>query len=215
MSISLTYITYTVVAIVAYLFGSISFGIIFSKLVLHDDIRNHGSGNTGMTNALRSYGKKAAIFIFIGDFLKGYLGAIAVQLILKNTLATAIACIFILLGHMYPIFFGFRGGKGIATAAGIIMFTDPIILAILLTIFFIIVIFTKYISAGSVCVAILYPISTTIKLKLANTSLTADDFAIIFMTIVVCAIVLFRHKDNIKRLCSGTENKFSVKNNKK
>ncbi len=208
---TLSMISYILIAVGAYLFGSISFGIIYSKLVLGDDIRNHGSGNTGMTNALRSYGKSAGAIIFIGDFLKGYLGALIISVIFGEPFAAATACVGIVIGHMYPLYFHFKGGKAVATIAGIILYLDPIMLPIVLIPFFIVVSITKYISVGSILMTVVYPTFTAI--KMVGTRPTLDNYAVAFivMSIILSVLVFTKHIPNLKRLIRGTESKLAAK----
>ena len=127
-------------AVVAYLLGSISSAVIVSRIYAHDDVRKYGSKNAGMTNVLRTYGKLPALFTFLGDFFKGVLAVVAGRLIFSVMGVTAfdagyLAGFFALLGHLYPIYFGFKGGKGILTSLGIILVVNPLVFAILLIIF--------------------------------------------------------------------------------
>ncbi|MGM9643600.1 MAG: glycerol-3-phosphate acyltransferase, partial [Eubacteriales bacterium] len=118
--------------ILPYLIGSINPAIIFSKKVYHDDIRTHGSGNAGTTNTLRTYGKKMAALILLLDFLKAVIAVVLGSLILSREVGGAIAGIFVILGHTFPIYYKFKGGKGVASLAGVVLVLSPISFAILL-----------------------------------------------------------------------------------
>ena len=161
------------VAILSYLLGSLNFGVILSKGIEKDDIREHGSGNAGTTNMLRNYGKKLAIFTILGDMIKVAIAIGLSFLIVKLTnvydlmseanvdadmLIKSFSGFFCVLGHIFPCFFKFKGGKGVATAGGMVFIVDWKIALILLTIFIIIVAVTKYVSLGSIIIALLYPI---------------------------------------------------------
>ena len=153
-------------AIVSYLLGSINFAIITTKLFKGVDIRDYGSKNAGMTNVLRTVSKKAAIITFVGDFLKGFVSAwISYLLFLYivpevNLNGGYIGTIFSMLGHMYPIFYNFRGGKGISVCAGAILFTDWRVLVLILTVFLIVTLLTRFVSLGSILAAVGYTVFT-------------------------------------------------------
>lgn len=159
--------------IIPYLLGSLNFGVIISGKKYNDDVRKHGSGNAGATNMLRTYGKKAAILTMLGDMLKAVVAVGFGYLVLNINIAdtttdevirlvdpmgAAIAGLFVMLGHMFPCFFKFKGGKGVATAAMVILMIDPITFLICLLTFIIIVAGTKFVSLGSIMGLILYPI---------------------------------------------------------
>ncbi len=200
------YIYYILFSIISYLVGSISFGIIYSKLKYKDDIRNYGSGNSGMTNTIRTFGKKSGFIVFIGDFLKGFLMVFLAGILTHSAICQALAGFFVVLGHIFPIFFKFKGGKGVATSGGIILAIEPIILPFMLTVFIIILFTTKYMSLASVAMGVLYPLFTIIKVFIVNES-TANAMPKIILSVIVGALVIFMHRSNIKRLIAGTENK--------
>ena len=199
-------------AVVAYLLGSISSAVIVSRIYAHDDVRKYGSKNAGMTNVLRTYGKLPALFTLLGDFFKGVLAVVAGRLIFSVMGVTAfdagyLAGFFALLGHLYPIYFGFKGGKGILTSLGIILVVNPLVFAILLIIFLPVLFVTRIVSLVSVTGAILYPFVTLIvDLCLRRPVLFDFLFALLFSVIVI-----WRHRGNIKRLLNGTENRFGRK----
>lgn len=201
-----------IIAVVSYLLGSLNFGTIVSKLLAKDDVRLHGSGGAGMTNVLRTYGKGPAALTAIGDFSKAVI-SIVFSRILFNRLgftfldAGYIAGLFVILGHVYPVFFGFRGGKGVMTTLGVMMLVNPIVFLIIIIIFVPVVFITKIVSLASVLGAIVYPIITFIVARVMNQPVFFSTlFAAVYM-----AIVLVMHRSNIKRLLNGTEYKFGQK----
>ena len=165
-------------AVVSYLLGSLNFGIIISKSLNKDDVRSHGSGNAGSTNMLRNYGKKYAVMTIIGDMLKVAVAIIISFIIVRKMgnislsenggayilgidarmFTKSFSGLFCVLGHIFPCFFGFKGGKGVATAGGMVFMIDWRIALILLAIFAIIVLITKYVSLGSIAMAVFYPV---------------------------------------------------------
>ncbi len=201
--------------IIPYLLGSLNFGIILSKKLFHEDIRNSGSGNAGSTNMLRTYGKKAAFMTLSLDMLKGGVAVLFGALILKASGpvdGAAIAGLFVVLGHMFPCFFGFKGGKGVATTAMIMLVTRPLIFLIVLVIFLIIVIGTKYVSLGSVVCAMLFPLllyRLDTGHAVADPNLYGDHGWLVLSFILIMLLVVFMHRGNLKRLWEGKESKIS------
>lgn len=205
--------TYIIIALLAYAIGSINFSVIISKKYAGFDVREKGSGNAGTTNMLRSVGKKAAAVTLICDILKGVVAIIIALIagkIAKNTdqaLLVQIAGIAVILGHTYPIFFGFKGGKGVATSLGILIMTNWQIGLICLLFAVIIMAFSKMVSMGSVGAAILFPILT---LFIQNHYIVqASGFKYFIYSVIVATIIIFNHRSNIKRILNGTENKLS------
>ena len=206
--------SYIIVGIVAYLIGSISFSVIFSKKMAGFDVREKGSGNAGATNMLRSVGKKAAVLTLLCDALKGVVAiifAIIVGAIAKESdkaLLVQIAGILVVVGHTYPVFFGFKGGKGVATALGVLLITNWKIGLICLVFALVIMALTRIVSAGSVVAAVLFPVLVLFM----HTNYTISEGSSYFVySIILAVIVLFNHRSNIKRILSGTENKLSFK----
>ncbi len=191
--------------LIAYLLGSINTSIIASKLMIGDDIRNHGSGNAGATNALRTLGKKGAVVVVIGDVLKAVVAIMAAKFILKDTPETAIyiSGIGAVLGHNFPLYFKFKGGKGIIVSATVMLFADPVIGLVVTTVALLIMASTRYVSLGSILGAVLFAVLSLI-FKINNT-----DFVVFALMLAVLAV--YMHKANIVRLLSGTENKLSFK----
>ena len=203
---------YIVVAILAYFIGSISFSVILGRKMGGIDVREKGSKNAGSTNVLRTVGKKAAILTLICDILKGVVAvgiALLAHVIIKEadaSLLVQLAGVCVILGHTFPIFFEFRGGKGVATALGVLLITNYQIGLICLVFALVIMLFTKMASAGSVTAAILFPILTLF----INHNYIVDGNYVIF-GVVVALLVVFNHRANIKRILDGTENKISLK----
>ena len=188
----------------AYLIGSINSAIIVSKIMLHDDIRKYGSGNAGATNALRTLGKKGAIPVVIGDLLKAVIAILFAKIICSDSsLAVYMAGIGVVLGHNFPIYFGFRGGKGILVSLVAILFADPKIGLIAAVSAILIMAITKYVSLGSVSGAVIF-------LVLGLTFRFGDVYFCIFAAII-SLLAIIRHKTNIQRLLNGTESKLSFK----
>lgn len=209
---------YIIVAIIAYLIGSINFSIILSKKMAGFDIREKGSGNAGSTNMLRAVGKKAAILTLILDILKGVLAVLISILIgniankyfesnVQNYILLQIAGIFVIIGHTFPIFYKFKGGKGVATSLGVLLVTNWQIGLICLVFALILIIITKMVSVGSMAAAILFPVLT---LFLTNEYFICEGNYFIF-SIILAILVCFNHRKNIERLMNGTENKISFK----
>ncbi|MBR5506126.1 MAG: glycerol-3-phosphate 1-O-acyltransferase PlsY [Clostridia bacterium] len=191
-------------AIVAYLLGSINSSIIVSKLFSQSDIRNHGSGNAGATNTLRVLGKKAAALVVMGDGLKGVLAVLAARYVAhalsEGSAAEYIAAVFVVLGHVFPVFFGFRGGKGIMTSIAVVFTLSPSIGAILVVIFVVLVLLFNYISLASVISALCFPILVLI--------MESGDILYMVCALIIAIIAVVKHHTNIARLVKGTENKF-------
>ncbi len=205
--------SYIIMAVIAYAIGSISFSVIFSKKFGGFDVRQKGSGNAGSTNVLRTVGKKAAILTLICDILKGVVAiliALLIGIIVKDVdkaLLVQIAAIAVVIGHTFPIFFGFKGGKGVATSLGILLMINWQIGLICLVFALLIMILTRMVSAGSVLAAILFPVLT---LFIGKEYFIVPGNYLIF-SIIMALIVMFNHRSNIKRILNGTENKISLK----
>lgn len=206
-------IAYIIVAIIAYLLGSISFSVILSKKMAGFDVREKGSGNAGTTNVLRSVGKKAAIITLVCDVLKGVVAiliAVVVGKIVKdldNSLLVQLAGIAVIVGHTFPIFFGFKGGKGIATSLGVLLVTNWNIGLICLVFALVLMILTKMVSLGSIAAAILFPV--LVIFMPSNAYIVEGNYTI--YAIILAILVVFNHRTNVKRLLNGTENKIDFK----
>lgn len=210
--------SYIIVTIIAYLLGSISFSVIISKKMAGFDVREKGSGNAGTTNVLRTVGKKASIITLVCDILKGVVAilvAYVAGLIMKDgvdkALLIQLAGIAVILGHTFPIFFGFKGGKGIATALGVLMMTNWNIGLICLVFALVLMILTRIVSLGSIAAAVLFPV---LIIFMPHTAYLVDGNYIIY-SILLAVLVVFNHRTNVKRLLTGTENKIDFKKLKK
>lgn len=199
-------ISVAIVIISGYLLGSINFAIIISGRKYKQDIRDHGSKNAGMTNMMRTYGKKAAGLTLLGDALKAAVACL-VGYVLLGSLGAYIGGLFSVFGHVFPIFYGFKGGKGVVTAAVTILMCNPIVFLIVLLIFVIIVLFTKYISLGSVVCVMLYPLL----LDAINRIFTGRSSPFVIFAMITAVLIVYKHWSNIKRLAAGQESKFSFK----
>ena len=211
-------IVYIIMAIIAYLIGSINFSVIISKKVAGFDVREKGSGNAGTTNMLRAVGKKAAAVTLICDVLKGVV-AIGIAIILGNIvkdinreLLIQVAGIAVVLGHTFPVFFGFKGGKGVATSLGILLLSNWQIGLICLVFGIVLIILTRMVSLGSCAAAVLFPV-LTLFINDHYTVLTEGKSGSTYFiySVILAIIVLYNHRSNIKRILSGTENKISLK----
>lgn len=207
---------YILIAIIAYLIGSINFSVIISKKTAGFDVREKGSGNAGSTNVLRTVGKKAAALTLICDILKGIVSillAVIIGLIFKNVdreLILQIAGIAVVVGHTFPIFFEFKGGKGVATSLGVLLMSNWQIGLICLVFALVLMILTKMVSLGSCGAAVLFPV-LTLFINENYTVLTEGKSGKVYFiySIVLAIIVLYNHRSNIKRMLDGTENKLS------
>jgi glycerol-3-phosphate acyltransferase PlsY len=203
---------YLAVAAIAYLIGSINFSVIFSKKLAGFDLREKGSKNAGTTNMLRTVGKKGAAIVLICDILKGVV-AVAIAKLISGSVNSAIACqiagFCVVLGHTFPIFFEFKGGKGVATSIGILLVLNWQIGLICLLYGIIMIILTRMVSLGSITAAILFPVLTIF----IRVHYIATGFNYTIFGIIMAAFILFNHRSNIKRLNEGTENRISLKKN--
>lgn len=206
---------YIIVSVIAYLLGSISFSIIISKKMAGFDVRDKGSKNAGSTNVLRTVGKKAAIITLICDCLKGVIAILIAYIAgkiwtdLDSALLVQLAGIFVVLGHTFPVFFKFKGGKGVATSLGVLLMVNWQIGLICLVFALILMALTRFVSLGSVAAAILFPVLTVF---ITNNYLVPGNY--IIFGIILAILVIFNHRENVKRLLTGTENKLSFKGTK-
>ena len=203
-----------ITAIIAYLIGSVNFSVILSKKMAGFDVREKGSGNAGTTNMLRSVGKKAAALTLICDVLKGVVAILIAMFIgwafkVENqSLLVQIAGIAVVLGHTFPIFFGFKGGKGVATSLGILIMSNWQIGLICLVFGVLLIALTRMVSLGSCAAAVLFPVLT---LFITDNYIVSQGSGYLIYSIILAVIVLFNHRSNIKRIMSGTENRISFK----
>lgn len=198
-------------ALIAYLVGSLSFAVIVSRAMGLSDPRTYGSGNPGATNVLRSGSKPAAIVTLLLDAAKGWLPVMLVKWfgpawdLSEGTQALAGLAAF--LGHLYPVFFAFKGGKGVATAVGVLLAFEPLLALATLVTFAIIVFFSRYVSLASMVAAVFAPAYYLIGDGVAWTASGAKTLALIAMGL----LLIWRHRENIQRLLAGTESKLGQK----
>lgn len=209
--------TYIIIAVIAYLIGSINFSIILSKRMAGFDIREKGSGNAGTTNMLRSVGKKAAVITLICDILKGVVSILIAVLVgkiiknLDNALLVQLAGIFVIIGHTFPVFFKFKGGKGIATALGVLLIINWQIGLICLIFALVLMALTKMVSVGSIAAAILFPILVAFIDQNYIVPTSNSNWSYLVFSIIVSLLVIFNHRANVQRILNGTENRLSFK----
>lgn len=188
----------------AYLAGSLNSAIIVGKIMGLGDIREKGSHNAGTTNMLRIGGKKAAAFTFSGDILKGIIVVIAAKMFREQLgeIAFYLSCFAVVLGHNFPIYFGFKGGKGIATSAAVMIILDfPIGISVVIISLAIMAV-SKYVSLGSIAGTVLYPVAVII---------FKNNAEYVVFAFLMGILALIRHRTNIVRLINGTENKLSIR----
>ena len=207
---------YIATAVISYLVGSLNMAILISKFHKSKDIRDYGSGNAGMTNMLRTFGRRAATWTFIGDFLKGAIVVFVAREIGKslqmNLDLAYIAALFVMIGHIYPVYFKFRGGKGISTALGAMFVLNWIAFVTIAFGIAPMVFIIKIVSAVCLCGASLYPVLNFVVLFLQGRNFFGEVVPYTFMSLLMALLVFYDHRENIKRLRSGTEPSFGRKN---
>ncbi len=202
-------------AAVSYLLGSINSAIIVSKTMFKEDVRSHGSGNAGLTNMLRTYGKGAAALTLIGDMAKTALAVLFTALIFgfsyKNGISLSGYCylagLCAVLGHVYPIFYGFKGGKGVLVTAAMALILCPAIFGVLIALFVVIVAISGFVSLGSIIVAALFPICVCL-----YSHFLCGEISILaaVCSLFLAVFIIWCHRSNIKRLLAGNEKKLSI-----
>lgn len=191
---------YILLMILGYFIGTIPCSYLVAKLYGNIDVRNHGSGNAGATNVLRTVGKKAALFALLGDVIKGILPALIGRYFLGIE-GAMIASIWAVIGHCYPITLGFKGGKGVATAGGMIIGTNPLIALGLFIYMVLVVLKTKYVSLASITAALFYPIICF---------LVYDSLFVTLASTFLGLLLIYKHRANISRLLKGVESKTTL-----
>ena len=191
--------------VLAYLLGSIPSGLWIGKIFFNINLREHGSGNTGTTNTFRILGKKAGIIVFAIDFLKGTLAVLLPTIFGVTGISPMIFGLLAVLGHTFPIFAGFKGGKAVATSAGVLIGFSPVFLILLAIYFFVSLYLTSMISFSSVTVAILASIGVLF-LPLTGWILPSYDLIFTLIVLALATLIIIRHKDNIKRILNKNEN---------
>lgn len=185
-----------ILIIVSYILGSIPSALIIGKVFFNKDIRKLGSGNLGTTNTIRNLGKKAGFVVFALDFLKGFVSLAIANFYLGDVAYLSIFGAAAMIGHMFPIFAGFKGGKAVATGSSIFIYLYPYLAIVQILVFFIVLLLSGYVSLGSVTIASIGAIYTLINGE------GIDKFVISFM----CIFVIYMHRSNIIRIKNGTEN---------
>jgi len=209
------------IILLSYLVGSIPTSIIVTRIVKGVDIRNYGSGNAGGTNVIRLLGWEAGIFVIAFDIFKGYFATMIVTKLMVGpipfenitnfediTVIRIIAGCAAIVGHIWTVFGGFRGGKGIATAGGVLLGLAPVEVLVSLGIFLIVFIISKYVSLGSIASAIAFPLTMFFRHNIFKIDLQGYN-TLIFFSIGISILVLYTHRENIKRLLAGTENRLT------
>ena len=208
-------LTYIVIGIIAYLIGSISFSVIISKKMAGFDVREKGSKNAGSTNVLRTVGKKAAVITLLCDVLKGVVAVLIAYIVGKfvdnvdRAILVQVAALCVVIGHTFPIFFKFKGVKGVATSLGIVLLLNWQIGLICLVFALVLMILTRMVSLGSISAAILFPVLT---IFITENYLVEGNY--IIFGILLAAFVVYNHRANVKRILTGTENKLNFNKEK-
>lgn len=187
---------YIILVLISYLIGSLNFSIIFSVLVKKQDIRKYGSNNAGMTNTIRVYGFLAGALVFIGDFVKAITAIYLCNFLFSDLsyfelYGNLIIGLMVILGHLYPVYFNFRGGKGIVTSAGVILTQDIRLFISIVLVFIIILLAFRVVAIASICAAVSYPIFMLIFI---------NNFINFIFAFIVSSLVIYSHRSNIKKL---------------
>jgi len=196
---------YLLLIIASYFIGAIPTGVILAKAFAGRDIRQEGSGNIGATNVTRVLGKKVGTLTLVGDLLKGFLPVWAGAAVTGSIEVACLMGLAAFLGHLFPIYLGFKGGKGVATALGVFLYLSPIVILIEVIIFAFVVGIWKYVSLGSIIAAAAMPLLLL---------MIAFPKPVVLLSIVFAILIIIKHSSNIQRLMSGTENKVGSKKNK-
>lgn len=193
--------------VLPYFLGSLNFSIIVSKYLYNDDVRKYGSGNAGLTNMQRVYGKKGALYTLGGDILKQIISVLIGVLVFGEG-GAYIAGTFCIIGHIAPVYYRFKGGKGVLTAATMILLIDPIVFLCVLAVFVLVVLIFRYISLGSIMAGFVYPALVYYKAKVIHEGQPPSIPAMIF-SLFICLLLLFMHRKNLDRIINNQESRFS------
>ena len=185
--------------VLAYLLGSLSFGLLIARVYGRADLRHSGSGNIGATNVTRTMGKTAGILTLLGDGAKGLVAVLCALKWGQASMLPALAAVAAVLGHMFPIYHGFRGGKGVATALGVLLPTLPLPLLGGLIVWLVVVAIWRYVSAGSMLAALVVPLLAV---------LGSYPVPLVMAATMIALLVLYKHRENLYRLRQGRESKF-------
>ncbi|MDE6596389.1 MAG: glycerol-3-phosphate 1-O-acyltransferase PlsY [Oscillospiraceae bacterium] len=209
-------------AVISYLLGSCNSSIIVVRLLKHEDVREHGSKNAGLTNTLRCYGKFPALLTLIGDLAKGIVSVLLSILVFRIIIGEGnfnrqtvgyISGIFAILGHIFPIYYGFRGGKGVLVASSILLVIDWQTFVIIIPFFAVVLLISKYVSVSSISSAVFYPVLTFLLHYFVQHELLNTCIVHTALVAVTGILLIYMHRTNIQRLRNGTENKFFKKKN--
>lgn len=209
-------------AVISYLLGSCNSSIIVVRLLKHEDVREHGSKNAGLTNTLRCYGKFPALLTLIGDLGKGIVSVLLSILVFRIFIGEGsfnrqtvgyISGIFAILGHIFPIYYGFRGGKGVLVASSILLVIDWQTFVIIIPFFAVVLLISKYVSVASISAAVFYPVLTFLLHYFVQHEPLNTCIVHTALVAVTGILLIYMHRTNIQRLRNGTENKFFKKKN--
>ncbi len=211
------FLGYTVIAVVSYLLGNLNFAIIFSKVLLKKDVREYGSGNAGFTNSLRTFGAKLGVLVLLCDFAKGSLAVFLAKYVIMaepDLICGFLAGVFVAIGHIYPFMFNFKGGKGVATIAGMLLMNDWRSFLLGLCLFLIILFVSGYMSVASLSLSLIIPTCIFVINRFVYNFSMPYSLTGAALGALLGAVIIFTHRANIKRLLNGTENKL-IKRKKK
>ena len=189
---------WVLLVLTAYLIGSLPLGFILTRIIWKKDIRRFGSHNIGATNAWRVIGRAAGLMVFLIDFIKGQLGVLVGAYFFASPGAMALGGLFAIIGAIFPITLGFKGGKGVSTSLGVLTALMPKITIIVLVVWLAIFLITRYVSLASIIAATLTPILA---------ALFKEPIIFFLFSMIMAVVVIFRHKENIERLKAGRENR--------
>lgn len=200
------WLKYLLIAVICYFLGNISTGLLIGKLTAQIDIRQHGSGNAGTTNVMRTLGWVPSLLTLAGDVLKAVL-AVVIGRAIAGEIGWIVGAVAVLLGHNWPVVFGFKGGKGMACSLGIILATEPLFALIVLAVQVLVLVITRYMSVASLTTSVLYPVLVI--------CLHGNDTPYVVFSILAACLAIFCHRSNISRLIHHTENRLDFSKIKK
>ena len=200
------WLKYLLIAVICYFLGNISTGLLIGKLTAQIDIRQHGSGNAGTTNVMRTLGWVPSLLTLAVDVLKAVL-AVVIGRAIAGEIGWIVGAVAVLLGHNWPVLFGFKGGKGMACSLGIILATEPLFALTVLAVQVLVLVITRYMSVASLTTSVLYPVLVI--------CFHASDTPYVVFSILAACLAIFCHRSNISRLIHHTENRLDFSKIKK
>jgi glycerol-3-phosphate acyltransferase PlsY len=214
----LIFVSFLLIAAVSYLLGSANSAIITVRLLKHEDIREKGSGSAGLTNTYRCYGALPAALTLLGDLAKGVIAVLISIYVIVRFLPIPldimsigyISGIFAIIGHIFPVYYNFKGGRGVLVSASILLVIDPLTFAIIIPFFIIMIAITRYVSVASISAAVVYPVLTFCLHYFAEGVSLTESLIHVGLTVLTSSLLIYMHKDNIKRLLTHSENKFTI-----